>query len=55
MTAATVGGLPSWRELGTVSPFTASLPTALSLRLGEHQLATKGQGGAGLASVTARC
>jgi len=30
---------PSWRELGTASPFIASPPIASGLRLGEHRLA----------------
>ena len=30
--------LPSWRELGTATPFAASPPIALGLHLGEHRL-----------------
>ena len=44
--AAIVGrSPPPWRELGTASSFVASLPNALSLRLGEHRLDIGGREG----------
>ena len=48
MVAAVGRSLPSWRELGTATPFTASPPIALGLRLGKHWLEIGG--GEGLVS-----
>ena len=48
MVAAVGRSLPSWRELGTATPFAASPPIALGLRLGKHQLEILG--GEGLVS-----
>ena len=46
-TVAVVGCPPPWRELLTTSPFIASPPTSLCLRLGEHRLLRGGGEGLG--------
>jgi len=42
MTAVAWRSPPPWRELKIASPFIASLPNTLTLRLGEHRLAIGG-------------